>query len=229
MTHLGSEQKIRAATNSRLAKKRVQCLNEALCFASSSVLADSLVLRNPLLHQAPKRYLQTKQTIVNRIKKIVLILTLLLGVNTNCMAQEITINTDRPDQSDGVSTVPIGKFQIEEGVTLAKNTAINNLMMRYGITHSTEIRLLLDAGEEFKNYGLQPITLSLKQRIIEQHKFIPAISFVGYLSYGRIATKDFQNNDWPFQVKFAFENEITDRIFVVLLSIKRQVINVFID
>jgi len=41
--------------NRRLAKKRVQCLNEALCFVSSSVLADSLVLRNPLLRQAPKR------------------------------------------------------------------------------------------------------------------------------------------------------------------------------
>jgi len=41
--------------NRRLAKKRVLCLNEALCFFSSSVLADSLVLRNPLLRQAPKR------------------------------------------------------------------------------------------------------------------------------------------------------------------------------
>jgi hypothetical protein len=41
--------------NRRLAKKRVQCLNEVLCFVSSSVLADSLVLRNPLLRQAPKR------------------------------------------------------------------------------------------------------------------------------------------------------------------------------
>jgi hypothetical protein len=42
--------------NRRLAKKRVQCLNEALSFVSSSVLAESLVLRNPLLRQAPKRY-----------------------------------------------------------------------------------------------------------------------------------------------------------------------------
>lgn len=45
----------RAAHNRRLAKKRVQCLNGALCFVLSSVLADSLVLRNPLLRQAPKR------------------------------------------------------------------------------------------------------------------------------------------------------------------------------
>ena len=46
------------AGNRRLAKKRVQCLNEVLCFVSSSVLADSLVLRNPLLRQAPKRCTQ---------------------------------------------------------------------------------------------------------------------------------------------------------------------------
>jgi hypothetical protein len=39
-------------------KKRVQWLNEALCFVSSSVLADSLVLRNPLFRQAPNRYRQ---------------------------------------------------------------------------------------------------------------------------------------------------------------------------
>lgn len=42
--------------NRRLAKKRVHCLNEALYFVSSSVLADSFELRNPLLRQAPKRY-----------------------------------------------------------------------------------------------------------------------------------------------------------------------------
>ena len=46
------------AHNRRLAKKRVQCLIEALCFVSSLVLKESLVLRNPLLRQAPKRCVQ---------------------------------------------------------------------------------------------------------------------------------------------------------------------------
>jgi len=46
---------ISPAYNRRLAKKRVQCLIEAFCFVSSSVLADSFVLRNPLLRQAPNR------------------------------------------------------------------------------------------------------------------------------------------------------------------------------
>jgi hypothetical protein len=44
--------------NSTYKKLAVQWLNEALFFVSSSVLAYSLVLRNPLLRQAPKRYLQ---------------------------------------------------------------------------------------------------------------------------------------------------------------------------
>jgi len=48
--------------NRRLAKKRIQCLIEALCFVSSSVLADSFVLRNPLLRQAPKRYASPYKT-----------------------------------------------------------------------------------------------------------------------------------------------------------------------
>jgi hypothetical protein len=42
-------------TNRRLAKKRVLWLNEVLYFVSNLVLADSLLLRNPLLRQAPKR------------------------------------------------------------------------------------------------------------------------------------------------------------------------------
>jgi len=52
--HDTTEKKQRTA-NRRLAKKRVQCLNEVLCFVSSSVLAASLVLRNPLLRQALNR------------------------------------------------------------------------------------------------------------------------------------------------------------------------------
>jgi len=43
-----------------LAKKRIQCLNEALCLDNyrDFVPADSFVLRNPLLRQAPKGYKQ---------------------------------------------------------------------------------------------------------------------------------------------------------------------------
>ncbi len=48
------------AGNRRLAKKRVQCLNEALCFVSSSVLADSFVLRFQKLSEPPERKAATR-------------------------------------------------------------------------------------------------------------------------------------------------------------------------
>jgi hypothetical protein len=44
--------------NSTYKKLAIQWLNEALCFVSSSVLADSLVLRNHQLLVAAKRYKQ---------------------------------------------------------------------------------------------------------------------------------------------------------------------------
>ena len=46
------------ANNSTYKKLAVQCLIEALCFVSSFVLVDSLVLRNRKLLTAAKRYLQ---------------------------------------------------------------------------------------------------------------------------------------------------------------------------
>jgi len=48
--------------NSTYKKLAVQWLNEALCFVSSSVVADSFRLRNRQLLVAAKRYGQVKQT-----------------------------------------------------------------------------------------------------------------------------------------------------------------------
>jgi len=49
----------RTAYNSTYKKLAVQWLNEALCFVSSSVLADSFRLRNRQLLVAAKRYKKT--------------------------------------------------------------------------------------------------------------------------------------------------------------------------
>jgi len=46
----------KASANMGLAKVAVQWLIEHLCFVSSVVLADSFVLRNRHLRQAPARY-----------------------------------------------------------------------------------------------------------------------------------------------------------------------------
>jgi hypothetical protein len=52
------DDKITTTHNSTYKKLAVQWLNEALCFVSSSVLAESLVLRNRQLLVAANRYRQ---------------------------------------------------------------------------------------------------------------------------------------------------------------------------
>jgi hypothetical protein len=106
-------------------------------------------------------------------------------------------------------------MQIENGLTFAKNTAVNNFMFRYGLTGSTETRALLNFGIENNEKGLLPVHLSVKQRIISQKGIVPAISFVGYAGSGRLASKTFRtDNDFLFNFIAAFENEITDRFSI---------------
>ena len=57
-------EQLKTAYNRRLAKKRIQCLNEDSFFLSSSLLVGSLVLRNPLLRQAPKRWQKILKTVL---------------------------------------------------------------------------------------------------------------------------------------------------------------------
>lgn len=52
----------KASANMGLAKVAVQWLIEHLCFVSSVVLADSFVLRNRHLRQAPARWWQFLRT-----------------------------------------------------------------------------------------------------------------------------------------------------------------------
>lgn len=100
---------------------------------------------------------------------------------------ESPINTDRPDQSDGTYILTKKSFQIEDGFFYAKDVILNNLMVRYGITQSTEARLLVDAGEVDLETGMLPIGLSVKQRLCNQQNLRPAIVSIGYSFFDKVS------------------------------------------
>ena len=131
------------------------------------------------------------------------------------LAQNIDpINTDRPDQSDGTYILPRNLFQVEEGIYFANDNIQNNFMLRYGLTKSTEARLLLDAGSIGGASGLLPIGLSIKQRITEQKNNFPAVTLVAYIHHEKLASKDFSSSKIPYSVKLAFQNDLTKRFNV---------------
>lgn len=145
---------------------------------------------------------------------VIFTFVLFTGIIRYTEAQTYVIDTDRPDQSDGVSTIPFKSFQIEEGILFANSMVSNNLMVRYGISKSTEIRLETEFGKVQDIFGFYPLSLSLKQRLLPQNRLLPAITVVGYLSLGPVASKNFKTNAYPFELKLAFENQLPNNFLI---------------
>ncbi len=122
-----------------------------------------------------------------------------------------TISTDRPDQSDGVYTVPVGVFQLENGINLAEDLLLNDLMVRYGLGKRSEARLVVDAGTVAGESGLLLVVFSVKQRLVEARGALPAIAFVGYAGIGALATGEFQEDRITTELKLAFEQDLSER------------------
>jgi hypothetical protein len=120
------------------------------------------------------------------------------------------INTDRPDQSDGAYVLPKHLCQVEDGLLLAKETVLNNFMLRYGLTGSTEVRLLLNAGKSAGETGLLPVGLGVKQRLVTQKKRVPAITLSAYLNYEKLASELFKTDAVSTNILLAFQNNISD-------------------
>lgn len=136
---------------------------------------------------------------------------ILLLLGHSALAQESHIHSERPGEGYGVHTLDARQFQLENGLYFGKKTVLNEFMLRYGVTNSTEIRLLAAGGKIDTHTGLRPITFSLKQHLFEQNKILPAVSLFGDISFGRLASKDFQNNKVPYEIGAAFENTLSDK------------------
>ncbi len=121
------------------------------------------------------------------------------------------ISTDRPDQSDGVYTVPVGLFQVENGVNIDGELLVNDLMVRYGLGKRTEARVVVDAGEVAGEAGLLPVAFSMKHRLLEGHGARPSMALVGYAVFGGLATGELRDDGISTELKLAVEHELSDR------------------
>lgn len=103
-----------------------------------------------------------------KISRFSLAGVLLLFSSISYAQQNGVSSSDRPDRTQGTGTLNKRNFQVENGVTLGSEDLLNNFMLRYGLTDATELRLLIDAGKEHGAVGVLPITLGLKQRILNK-------------------------------------------------------------
>lgn len=139
---------------------------------------------------------------------------MLVFCSGSLLAQDAkTIDTDRPDQSDGVFTLPAGKFQIETGFLygeIGEDYFMNNTMLRLGLTKSTEVRLAVDYGHEFSSTGLMPVGLSIKQNLWQGQGVLPTTTLIGSLSLPFLASSEFETDKAAWGITLAFENGLSD-------------------
>jgi len=141
---------------------------------------------------------------------------LLLLLTDSAFCQEsIPINTDRPDQSDGVYTLPQHDLQLETGLIYGNASGgyfLHNTMLRYGLLTKTELRLAIDYGLRQNAGAILPVSLSVKQAMLGQKGIIPAITAVGSIGLPFSATSNARPGKVPATLVLAFENEISDQL-----------------
>ena len=144
---------------------------------------------------------------MRKLKNNLFSLLLCLCCSSLAIAQsDENINTDRPDQSEGVYTLPKGQFQIENGYVFSKEDSSANLMLRYGLISNTEIRL--EADFDLRTPDFSSTTFSVKQRLYEsEQRFIPSIGLIGYWQYSKTDAKAY-----TFDACLAFESSLTDQL-----------------
>ena len=141
----------------------------------------------------------------------IILIVYFLSIPIIVLGQDIgPLVSDRPDQSDGAYVLPKKILQVESGFSLQKSDYQHTTMLRYGLTHSTEVRLQFDQSMLDKRYTALPTILSVKQRLIKQDGIIPTITFIGYGIYDRITVEDKKQNKYEGMALLAFQNDFSD-------------------
>ena len=123
---------------------------------------------------------------MNTIKKISVVL--FLFVATGSFSQNII--TDRPDQTESSSTIPLKSLQIEAGVLFQKSGGVQSnaypsILWRYGIAEKFELRLLTqyetNKANAIKNSGLSDIQIGTKIQLFQKENVNTEIAFLSHL------------------------------------------------
>ena len=159
---------------------------------------------------------------------------LFILLSLGLLAQEETsadLITDRPDQTESSSVVPLRSLQVETGFMLENketNTfkkqsfAYNTTLLRYGLLENFELRVGLEyLGEELllkntnfnsSHSGLSPIYTGFKVKITEEDAWKPEVAFLGGLVLPFPADKSFKPLYTAANLRFAVSHTLSDRI-----------------
>jgi hypothetical protein len=125
---------------------------------------------------------------MNLPKKITALLLFFATGTTS--AQQII--TDRPDQTESSSTIPVKSLQIEAGALFQRSGGIKanaypSVLWRYGVTKNFELRLLTQfetsklVNSSTKNSGISDLQIGAKIQLFKKENVNTEIAFLSHL------------------------------------------------
>ncbi len=164
--------------------------------------------------------------------KATVVFILLFQFSFLCYAQQ-EMETDRPDQTECTSIVPVGSFQVETGFVFtqhkfkedsvlfhAKQLEYGTTLIRIGIFKNAEFRL--EAGE-YQQYklttdghtssieGFIPFEIGTKIHITEEKGILPQTVFIGHLELP-IGSNNLVGKNVVPTFRFSMSNTLTKKI-----------------
>ena len=105
-------------------------------------------------------------------------------------AQEII--TDRPDQTEGATTIPFKSLQIEAGVFFKQSNGVQasnypSILWRYGISKNIEFRLLTQfestkvISNSLQNNGISDLQIGAKIQLLKRENMNTQMAFLSHV------------------------------------------------
>lgn len=157
--------------------------------------------------------------------KKLLVVTGLFLVNLSLNAQEMV--TDRPDQTESSSVVPLGRLQVETGFVWEQDNMggqlvnyyhYNSTLLRWGIMENVEIRFgqeyldvqKKDAQLRIRQVGWSPSQVGMKIALAEEKSWRPEMAMIGQLTLPWWGDDDYRPDYLAPSFVFAFSHSISD-------------------
>ncbi|WP_196889965.1 transporter [Aureivirga sp. CE67] len=144
--------------------------------------------------------------------------------------------TDRPDQTESATVVPVGAVQWETGFQYEKlssdfdeteNTKFNTSLLRFGLLENFELRLIWNIEEskmtsknlpfantvnmDSKSSGFAPMGFGFKYTIAEEKGWRPKIGFLSHMYFPFTASKELKPEGTAMDTRLAFEHTLSDK------------------
>ncbi len=137
--------------------------------------------------------------------------------------------TDRPDQTESSSVIPVGYLQVETGAFFEKvknndiqieSKTYNTTLLRVGLLQNLELRFGIDFMEQSKTIngsilddvasGFSPLLLGAKVAIAQENGLLPEIGLLGHLSLPFSASEDYKPQNTGVDFRFAFSHTLNE-------------------